>query len=282
MAVVKATMEWGRTPFTSCFFDGCIEMGARHGALGTKYNILPCGGVFFANAVDCLAAIREVVYQRKQADAREVAAACRANFKGHERLRAQLLAAPKHGNDDPRLDDIIDSVQRLRRAASAICRDPRDGTKFGNTHITKAGAALTGKVTPGHPGRPSGGHASGELRCALYWCRAKRADGGPQFRCQAQCGQELAERLPGEPAVPERHALQPGEPRQVRAMLNVYFNKGGQELQINSIDTEMLRAAQKNPGQYRDLVVRVAGFSEFFVNLTPEMQEEIIARTAHM
>ena len=65
-------------------------------------------------------------------------------------------------------------------------------------------------------------------------------------------------------------------------MLNVYFRKGGQELQINVVDTEMLRAAQKNPEQYRDLVVRVAGFSEFFVNLTPEMQEEIIARTAHM
>jgi len=46
-------------------------------------------------------------------------------------------------------------------------------------------------------------------------------------------------------------------------------------------DTEMLRAAQKNPGQYRDLAVRVAGFSEFFVNLTPEMQDEIVARTAH-
>jgi len=73
-----------------------------------------------------------------------------------------------------------------------------------------------------------------------------------------------------------------GNRDKIRAVLNVYFNNGGQELQINSIDTEMLRAAQKNPGQYRDLVVRFAGFSEFFVNLTPEMQEEIIARTAHM
>ena len=68
----------------------------------------------------------------------------------------------------------------------------------------------------------------------------------------------------------------------LRAMLNVYFQNGGQELQINVVDSAALRAAQKNPEQYRDLVVRVAGFSEFFVNLTPDMQEEIIARAEHL
>ena len=68
----------------------------------------------------------------------------------------------------------------------------------------------------------------------------------------------------------------------MRAMLNVYFQNGGQELQVNAVDTDMLRAAQKNPEQYRDLVVRIAGFSEFFVNLSPEMQEEIIAREAYI
>ena len=68
----------------------------------------------------------------------------------------------------------------------------------------------------------------------------------------------------------------------LRAMLNVYFQNGGAELQINVVDTATLRAAQKSPDEYRDLVVRVAGFSEFFVNLTPEMQEDIIARTEHL
>jgi formate C-acetyltransferase len=65
-------------------------------------------------------------------------------------------------------------------------------------------------------------------------------------------------------------------------MLTVYFQKGGEELQINVVDSAALRAAQKHPEQYRDLVVRVAGFSEFFVNLTPQMQDDIIARTEHM
>ncbi len=71
------------------------------------------------------------------------------------------------------------------------------------------------------------------------------------------------------------------ERNKLRAMLNVYFANGGEELQINVVSSETLRAAQKNPDQYRDLVVRVAGFSEFFVNLTPQMQEDIIARAEH-
>jgi len=64
-------------------------------------------------------------------------------------------------------------------------------------------------------------------------------------------------------------------------MLNSYFQRGGQEMQINCVDTATLRAAQKDPDQYRDLVVRVAGFSEFFTKLDPAIQEDIIARTEH-
>ena len=65
------------------------------------------------------------------------------------------------------------------------------------------------------------------------------------------------------------------------SMLNVYFAQGGQELQINVVNSKTLLAAQENPEQYQDLVVRVAGFSEFFVRLTPEMQQDVIARMEH-
>ena len=281
MLVLKATMEWGRTPFTSCFFDGCIE-SARDMALGTKYNILSCGGVFFASAVDCLAAIREVVYEKKEATLEEVAAACKANFQGHERLRAKLQAAPKQGNDDPRLDDIIPLVERLRdEPMKEICRDPRDASRFGNVHITKAGAVLTGRVTPATPD----GRLAGTPLASSVAASAGAERSGPTALLNSVCKMNAAKSWQSGYQVNLRlqnvMLANQGNREKVRAMLNVYFNQGGQELQINSIDTEMLRAAQKNPGQYRDLVVRVAGFSEFFVNLTPEMQDEIIARTAH-
>ena len=83
---LEAQIRWGKTPLTSCFCDGCIEQG-QDMAEGTKYNFLSCGGIAFANAADCLAAIREVVYQKKEATLAEVAAACRATSTSARRAR---------------------------------------------------------------------------------------------------------------------------------------------------------------------------------------------------
>jgi formate C-acetyltransferase len=282
MTLLDAQMKWGQTPLTSCFFDGCLER-ARDLTQGTKYNILSCGGIFLANAVDSLAAIRQVVYQNKEAALDDVAAACAANFKGFERLRAKLLAAPKHGNDDPRLDDLIELVERLRdQPMKEICRDPRDGTRFGNTHVVRSSAVRTGRVTPATPdGRPAGTPLAGSVAASVG---AERS--GPTALLNSvaklnaprswQTGYQVNLRFQG------AMLSNPANREKVRALLNVYFQKGGQQLQINAIDTEILRAAQKNPEAYRDLVVRIAGFSEFFVNLTPDMQEDLIARAAHM
>jgi len=282
MKLLRAQMNWGHTPLTSCFFDGCVEE-AHDMVLGTKYNILSCGGAFFANAVDCLAAIREVVYEKREATLEEIAAACRANFRGYERLRAKLLAAPKHGNDDPRLDDIIHLVERLRtQATEELCRDPRGGTKFGHVHITKDAAVRQGLRTPATPdGRLAGTPLASSVAAAAGCERS-----GPTALLNSvaklnapkswQSGYQANIRFQANMLSEKRNR------DKVRALLNVYFAKGGQQLQINAVDTETLRAAQKNPEKYSDLVVRVAGFSAFFVTLSPEVQEEIISRVAHM
>jgi len=282
MKVLKAQMEWGVTPLTSCFFHGCIER-ARDIAQGTKYNILSCGGIGFANAVDCLAAVREIVFDKKQATLDEVATACAANFQGHERLRAKLRTATKHGNDDPRLDDIIALAERLRdEPMQAICRDPRDGSKFGNSHVVRSGAVKQGRVTPATPDGRLAGTPLASSMAASVGCERTGPTAVLNSVCKLnskkswQCGYQVNIRF---------HAgmiADAGQREKLRAMLNVYFQNGAQELQINVVDSATLRAAQKNPDQYRDLVVRVAGFSEFFVNLTPDMQEEIIARAEHL
>ncbi len=282
MKEIKAQMQWGVTPLTSCFFDGCVEAG-RDMALGTKYNILSCGGIALANAVDCMAAIREVVYTKKAATLEQVAKACAANFQGHERLRAKLLAAPKHGNDDPRLDDIIPLVERLRdEPMKQICRDPRDGRQFGNCHVVRSGAVIGGRATPATPDGRLAGTPLASSVAASVGCERSGPTAVLNSVCKLnakkswQCGYQVNLRF---------HAGMIADKSQrdkLRAMLNVYFQNGGAELQINVVDTATLRAAQKDPEQYRDLVVRVAGFSEFFVNLTPEIQEDIIARTEHL
>lgn len=281
MTNLQAQMRWGQTPLTSCFFDGCID-NARDMTAGTKYNILSCGGISFANAVDSLAAIREVVYETKAATLGEVAAACAANFAGHERLRARLLAAPKHGNDDPRLDDVIRLVERLRdEPMKAICRDPRDGSKFGNCHVVRSSAVRGGLTTPATADGRLAGTPLASSVAASVGCEQSGPTAVLNSICKLdapkswQCGYQANIRF---------HSGMISDSTQrakLRAMLNVYFQNGGQELQINVVDTAILRAAQKNPDLYRDVVVRVAGFSEFFVNLTAEMQEDVIARAEH-
>jgi len=282
MKLVQAQIQWGQTPLTSCFFDGCLEQ-AHDMAAGTKYNILSCGGIAFANAVDGMAAIREVVYDKKQATLDEVAQACAANFQGYERLRAKLMAAPKQGNDDPRLDDVIRLVERLRdEPMKEICRDPRDGRQFGNSHVVRSSAVRSGLVTPATPdGRLAGAPLASSVAASAGCERS-----GPTALLNSICKLDVSKSWQcGYQANVRFHSgmlASQSQRDKLRAMLNVYFQNGGAELQINVVDTAVLRAAQKSPEQYRDVVVRVAGFSEFFVNLTPEMQEDIIARTEHM
>jgi formate C-acetyltransferase len=281
MNQLEAQIRWGKTPLTSCFFDGCIE-DAHDMADGTKYNVLSCGGIAFANAVDCLAAIREVVYEKQQATLDQVAEACAANFEGHQQLRARLLAAPKHGNDDPRVEDVIRLVERMRdEPVKEFCRDPRDGTPMGNSHVVRSGAVKQGLVTPATPdGRLAGTPLASSVAASVGCERS-----GPTAVLNSVCKLNSAKSWQSGYQVNIRfHAGMIADKSQrdkLRAMLNVYFANGGQELQINVVSTDTLRAAQKDPDQYRDLVVRVAGFSEFFVNLTPEMQEDIIARAEH-
>lgn len=281
LKTLEAQMRWGQTPLTSCFFDGCIK-GAQDLTQGTKYNVLSCGGTAFANAVDSFAAIRQVVYTDRQVTLAEVAEACSSNFSGRERLRAKLLAAPKHGNDDPAVSDIVKLVERLRdEPMKEICRDPRDGSRFGNCHVVRSSAVTQGLVTAATPdGRLAGTPLASSVAAAVG-CEHHGPTAVLNSVCKLnaprswQCGYQVNIRFYS------GVITDPQQRDKLRAMLNVYFQNGGQELQINVVGTEILRAAQKNPELYSDVVVRVAGFSEFFVNLTPEMQEDIIARAEH-
>ena len=281
MTQLQAQIRWGKTPLTSCFFDGCIE-DAHDMSEGTKYNFLSCGGIAFANAVDGLAAIREVVYESGQATLDDVAAACRQNFAGHERLRARLLAAPKHGNDDPRLDDVISLVERMRdEPMKEICKDPRDGSRFGNSHVVRSGAVRGGMHTPATPdGRLAGTPLASSVSAAVG-CEKT----GPTAVLNSICKLDSAHSWQsGYQANIRFHVgmiTDKAQRDKLRTMLNVYFENGGQELQINVVSSETLRDAQQHPEQYQDLVVRVAGFSEFFVRLTPELQQDVISRMEH-
>ena len=145
----------------------------------------------------------------------------------------------------------------------------------------RSGAVTQGRVTGATPdGRLAGTPLAGSVAAAAG-CETS----GPTAVLNSilqmdpvrswQCGYDVNLRL-AHPML----AAAAGRDR-VRAMLNSYFERGGQEMQINCVDTATLRAAQDRPEEYRDLVVRVAGFSEFFTKLDPDIQADVIARTEH-
>jgi formate C-acetyltransferase len=152
---------------------------------------------------------------------------------------------------------------------------------MGNSHVVRSGAVKQGRVTPATPDGRLAGTPLASSVAASVGCERSGPTAVLNSVCKLnaaeswQCGYQVNIRFHAGMVADE------AQRQKLRAMLNVYFANGGQELQINVVSSDTLRAAQKDPEQYRDLVVRVAGFSEFFVNLTPDMQEEIIARTEH-
>ena len=281
MALLMAQMRWGQTPLTSCFFDGCIDRAA----------IWPIE----RSTTSCRAGVPSSLTwwtawppSAKSSTSAETPHSNRSRRPARPTLRVRNCSAsgccdaPKHGNDDARLEELVALVERLRdEPVAEICRDPRDGTPFGNVHITRSSAVRVGARTPATPdGRLAGTPLATSVAAS---CGVERQ--GPTAVLKSilqlnaakswQCGYNVNLRF-------QRSVLtDPEGRRRLDAMLRAYFMAGGQEMQINSADTAELRAAQAHPERYRDLVVRVAGFSAFFVNLSKDMQEEIIARTEH-
>ncbi|NOZ19612.1 MAG: hypothetical protein GXP25_00835 [Planctomycetes bacterium] len=271
---------YGQLPFTSVFMDGCIDR-ARDLVIRTKYNVTCSGGGGFSNAVDSLAAIKKVVYDDKEATLQEVAEACKVNFEGHEDLHRKLLSAPKYGNDDERADDIAVRLSRIRNEAIAHLKDPRDGTPLAANHVIRSGHVRAGRNTPATPegrlaGKPladsigavQGADRNGPtalLKSVQKLDPVRNWRGGYNFNIRI-----------------DPKLLRDGESRKkVADMFATFFAAGGQELQVNAISSDTLRAAQKNPAEHHGLVVRVAGFSALFIDLHPDIQDEIIARTEH-
>jgi formate C-acetyltransferase len=270
-----------QVPLTSCIFDGCAERGVDLSEQ-TKYNIVSVGGPFFSNMVDSMAAIREVVYEKQEATLREVAEACAANFEGCGSLRQKLVAAPKHGNDDVRVEDIVHLIEEMQHeCVQSICRHPKDGTPAGISHVTRSSAVRTGKVTGA---TPDGRYAGTPLASSVA-SSSGTENKGPTAVLKSMMSmnpkQAWQSGYNANIRFTQNLLKRPENRGKVRMMLNTFFANGGQELQVNCVDTKILREAQKHPEQYRDLVVRVAGFSEFFAKLTPDMQEEIISRESH-
>ncbi len=269
------------TPYLSALVDGCLESGRDIAAGGARYNFITVEGVALATAADSLAAVKKLVYDERAVTMEELVRALDANFQGYEPLRQTLLnKAPKYGNDDPYADDLAREISRFWTTEAFRHTTPETGKRYRGGYLSwnywVAYAPSTG-ATP--DGRVRGQFLSNGI------CPVNGADRlGPTavIRSAGHLGLETAPNgashtMSFSPAM----LRDPEHRRKLAALLRAYGRVGGTCLQVNVVSPETLRAAQKDPDAYRNLLVRVTGYNAYFVMLGKEIQDEIIARESH-
>jgi len=266
-------------PMRSLLIDDCIDCGREYNAGGARYNWSVVNVAGLANAIDSLAAVREVVFERREKSGAKLREILQADFDGEEAFRQRLQRCPRFGNDDPRADDIARDVsdfvfrEFLRYA-------PWRGGKFI--------ASCLMFTTYCHAGAPVGatpdGRRAGEPLADSAGAYQGRDTNGPtaMLKSVASMPHYLA---PGTLCVNVRFSkdffsTKDGR-RKLQDLVQTYFGIGGMQLQVNVVDQVILRKALANPEQHQGLIVRVGGFSEYFHRLTPELRQTVLERTEH-
>lgn len=267
------------TPFLSLLIDDCIAKGEDYHSGGARYNTSYIQGVGLGTLTDAFTALRYHVFDQRTITMPEMVRALDDDFEEHEKLRLTLRErTPKYGNDD----DYADAVMRDLFEAYYQAVDGRPNTKGGRYHINllpttvhiyfgsvvnalpdgrKAGQPLSEGISPVQGADRHGPTAV--LRSAAKMDHARTG------------GTLLNQKL-----TPGLLDTDDGLDKFVK-LVRSYFRMDGHHVQFNVVDAATLKAAQRNPEQYRDLIVRVAGYSDYFCDLSKALQDEIIARTEH-
>lgn len=267
-------------PFSSSLMNGCIENGRDVTAEGTKYNNLTINLVGIASIADSLEAIEKTVFQEKKIDLESLRNILNSNYEGYDDVRTKLLHCPKYGNG---IDSVDDKVKNLvGYITTIICnkqmrnRNGRFQTGFYSSYFHATMAENTG-ASP--DGRKRGDALSSSLSPMAGMDKS-----GPTGVINSaskvnmeRFGNGMALDLKFTKIFFERKSHIEG----LISLTRYYFDKGGLELQFNAVDRETLINAQNNPEKYPDLIVRVSGFSGYFINLEKKLQDEIIRRTEH-
>ncbi|MGQ9842427.1 MAG: pyruvate formate lyase family protein [Spirochaetota bacterium] len=281
------------TPYLSCLVKGCAEQGKDITQGGAEINFTTLEAVTYATTVDSLLAIKYMVYDKKLCTMEELIKALKANWEGYEYL--QTIAknrAPKYGRDDDKADELGLKVMKLWTQETWKYKTKSTGRQFRPGMLSWNYWVGDGYILPATPdGRKKGQFLSNAL------CPVNGADiNGPTSNTNS-VGKVLGGKAnPGDyleyvNLLPNgaSHTItfnpsllkDPEHRNKFRAFLRAYAINGGTALQINMLDPDMLRDAQKHPQDYRHLLVRVTGYNAYFVSIGKELQDEVIARVSH-
>ncbi len=269
-----------RTPVQSLFFDGCIESltDVLHG--GTKYRCFGAHGAGIANAADALAAVKLNVYDKKSVEKSELLSALEADFEGYDELRNKLRNSPKMGNND----DYVDNIACEIMGYFSKNLNNRDN---GHRGIWRAGTGSAmeylwrGSKCPA----TADGRKKGEPYSSSYSPSLDAKTAGVLSVIQSFTKYDLTEIINGGPLTIEIHdsTLRNDEGiKKVAMLVKNFVLLGGHQLQLNSVNREILLDAQKHPENHPNLIVRVWGWSGYFNELDVDYQNHIIRRTEYV
>lgn len=271
--------EYLPAPFLSLLISDCIEKGKDYNDGGARYNTNYVQGVGLGTITDSLAAIKYQVFDEKQITLKELFKALKVDFKGYEILRQTLLnKTPKYGNDDEYADQVMKAVFEAYYGAV----DGRPNTKGGTYRINLLPTTVHvyfGKVVGATPEGRKSAEPLSEGVSPVQGADRK----GPTAVIKSVSKIDHARTggtLLNQKFAPELLADEEGLGK-LAHLIRTYFKLDGHHIQFNVVNADTLRDAQKHPEKYRDLLIRVAGYTDYFVNLTEELQNEIIKRTEH-
>ena len=264
-------------PFLSVITNDCIAAGRDYNAGGARYNTSYLQGVGIGTVTDSLAAIRYQVYDKKNITMKELLRAMREDFANDPQLLNLVQNySPKYGNDDDYADDVMRSVFEYYRDAVTGRPNQRGGTYrvnmlpttchvyFGEVMLASANGRRAGKPVSEGISPDKGADTNGPTAVLRSCAKMDHLSTGGTLLNQKFTPSVVA----GEDGL-----------RQMANLIRAYFNMDGHHIQFNVIDRQTLLDAQAHPEEYKDLIVRVAGYSDHFRNLSRALQDEIIART---
>ena len=267
--------------FRSCLLDGCIESGLCEEAGGPKYSQSLCITSTGIDAANSLYAIKHLIYDTKQLTWEQLKKALAANFEGYEDIQQLLRTAPCYGNDDEYADEIGRELDRM--AVSFAAKYGKEmGINNDARYVPFTSHVPFGKVVSATPnGRvawfpladgssPSHG-ADHNGPTAILLSNHNTKNYGMRAR---------AARLINVKFTPKCVEGDAGTEKLVQ-FIRTWCDLKLWHIQFNVINADTLKKAQKDPQKYRNLIVRIAGYSAYFVDLTPDLQNDLIARTGH-
>lgn len=276
-AIERSNCDNHPVPFSSLTVEGCIETATDLTAGGARINGSGIQAIGLADLTNSLAAIEGLVFERGEIKLSQLAEACHDNFSTNPSLRAKLVNFSKFGNDNAQVDHFANKMMELFDRVISANTNTRGGRWMPGAYSMTCHRSM---------GRKSGALPSGRLAGEAFADGVAPTDGsdclGPTASLNSVAkldpthipnGINLNLKLDANTIKGENGA------KLLEGLVKGYFDQGGMQIQINVLDPKVLLEAQEMPEKHRNLLVRISGYSAYFVELSPDLQDEIIART---